>query len=475
MALLNIINIAAAAFYLYLFVAVRSMKVRGREHRILALAMLALFQWTISTYFVYNSNSIVSLRIIIPFACIGMFFFSALNLHFVYSFVFKRKMPTVIFGSLYALALLFSLLNFLESFTLRAEAGPGEEVALVQAIDTPLHYLWISYYTVIWLLPIYFYVQYRRRSSLRREKKQTTLLIWVIPLTLTVMLGDYYITALIPRWELPPKSPIFFIPWVGAMVYVIRRYGFLRISSCPLTEKILDSVEDLVILYDTHGQRVYRNRKARDILGGAKIRHERGHAAAVELERGEAEARIIETAVNPLLSSRDGWSADYPEKQFTLRLSPDGSLPAVPLGSAAGPNEARLPPVPQSTEGVNAQERRQAPLERENRGERLNNPLTLNLRVKPVLDRFNDPLGVLVFGTVLPSLAELLENYGLTDREVEVLDYLLAGWTIRKTARTLFITERTVKAHITSIYEKTGATNRVELANLRTSGRPIFL
>jgi DNA-binding CsgD family transcriptional regulator len=228
-----------------------------------------------------------------------------------------------------------------------------------------------------------------------------------------------------------------------------------------------------VILYDTDGQRVYGNRKAREIFGEAKIGTERGHDTTAELERGEAEARIRETAVIPLLNSCSGWSADHPEKQFTLRLPPDGSLPAVPLGSAVDLTEEPLPTAAEAPEELNTQEKRQSPSHREDRGERRHSPLNLKLRVKPVLDRFDDPLGVLVFGTVLPSFAELLDSYRLTDREAEVLDYLLAGWTIRKTARTLCITERTVKAHITSIYEKTGAANRVELANLLTSGRSV--
>jgi DNA-binding CsgD family transcriptional regulator len=60
----------------------------------------------------------------------------------------------------------------------------------------------------------------------------------------------------------------------------------------------------------------------------------------------------------------------------------------------------------------------------------------------------------------------VLQAYHLTDREAEVLQYLAAGLSIGSTARVLSITERTVKAHITSIYQKTGAENRVELLNL---------
>lgn len=54
----------------------------------------------------------------------------------------------------------------------------------------------------------------------------------------------------------------------------------------------------------------------------------------------------------------------------------------------------------------------------------------------------------------------------LTPREREVLGYVAAGADNLKIAACLDITERTVKAHITSIYKKLGSENRTQLAVL---------
>ncbi|WP_274622190.1 LuxR C-terminal-related transcriptional regulator [Myxococcus fulvus] len=54
----------------------------------------------------------------------------------------------------------------------------------------------------------------------------------------------------------------------------------------------------------------------------------------------------------------------------------------------------------------------------------------------------------------------------LTPREREVLGYVAAGADNLKIAACLSITERTVKAHITSIYKKIGSENRTQLAVL---------
>jgi len=50
----------------------------------------------------------------------------------------------------------------------------------------------------------------------------------------------------------------------------------------------------------------------------------------------------------------------------------------------------------------------------------------------------------------------------LTPREMEVLEELAGGRSNRAIARRLYVTERTVKAHVSSILRKLGAENRTE-------------
>ncbi len=61
--------------------------------------------------------------------------------------------------------------------------------------------------------------------------------------------------------------------------------------------------------------------------------------------------------------------------------------------------------------------------------------------------------------------------HGLTPREREIVAFVVAGRTYAEIARALVISEKTVSSHISHILGKTGAANRVELAQLarRTS------
>ena len=54
----------------------------------------------------------------------------------------------------------------------------------------------------------------------------------------------------------------------------------------------------------------------------------------------------------------------------------------------------------------------------------------------------------------------------LTKREKEVLGLLLDGWRNQDIAERLGLSANTVKNHVYSVYQKTGAANRVELASL---------
>jgi DNA-binding NarL/FixJ family response regulator len=54
------------------------------------------------------------------------------------------------------------------------------------------------------------------------------------------------------------------------------------------------------------------------------------------------------------------------------------------------------------------------------------------------------------------------KDYGLTRRELEILQLVAEGLTNTQVARKLVVTEQTVKFHLSNIYRKLGAANRTE-------------
>jgi len=58
----------------------------------------------------------------------------------------------------------------------------------------------------------------------------------------------------------------------------------------------------------------------------------------------------------------------------------------------------------------------------------------------------------------------LAEGAGLTRREADVVGFLAGGATNRQISRRLFLSEKTVKAHLASAFRKLGVQNRTQAA-----------
>jgi two-component system nitrate/nitrite response regulator NarL len=71
---------------------------------------------------------------------------------------------------------------------------------------------------------------------------------------------------------------------------------------------------------------------------------------------------------------------------------------------------------------------------------------------------------VQVLHSLLPSVdgAER-KTFGLTPRERQVIDRVVAGYTNKDIAKEFSISEQTVKHHLTNIFDKLGVSNRLEL------------
>src|SRR5436309_2474161 len=66
------------------------------------------------------------------------------------------------------------------------------------------------------------------------------------------------------------------------------------------------------------------------------------------------------------------------------------------------------------------------------------------------------------------SNAEAKRPFGLTRRELEVLTLVVAGYPNKEIAQACAVSEETIKHHLTHMFDKVGASNRLELAVLAT-------
>ncbi len=78
--------------------------------------------------------------------------------------------------------------------------------------------------------------------------------------------------------------------------------------------------------------------------------------------------------------------------------------------------------------------------------------------------RVNKPLSFTA-RKLTEAIAAKNRGIGLTPREIEILEKLPSGDTILQIAAALFVTESTIKTHLSAIYRKLNAENRVQAIN----------
>ena len=66
-------------------------------------------------------------------------------------------------------------------------------------------------------------------------------------------------------------------------------------------------------------------------------------------------------------------------------------------------------------------------------------------------------------------------KFDLTPRELDILKAIAAGDSNRKIAKELSISEQTVKHHVTNIFNKTGASNRLELTLFAIEQKVVYV
>ncbi|MGF1479620.1 MAG: response regulator [Cyanophyceae cyanobacterium] len=79
-------------------------------------------------------------------------------------------------------------------------------------------------------------------------------------------------------------------------------------------------------------------------------------------------------------------------------------------------------------------------------------------------ERRGVPLETTTIDSVKPEYKQVLETYPLTDRELEVLELIVAGCSNAQIADKLFITVGTVKTHVRNILSKLCADDRTQAA-----------
>ena len=92
--------------------------------------------------------------------------------------------------------------------------------------------------------------------------------------------------------------------------------------------------------------------------------------------------------------------------------------------------------------------------------------ILVDAKISIAKDKFLDNIGFLVIAQEVKGIKQLKIIYKITDRESEIIQDIIYGMTNKEISNELSISERTIKTHITNIYNKLGIDNKIQLINL---------
>jgi DNA-binding CsgD family transcriptional regulator len=90
----------------------------------------------------------------------------------------------------------------------------------------------------------------------------------------------------------------------------------------------------------------------------------------------------------------------------------------------------------------------------------------LDLKISMLENQSGAHLGFVAIGKLVKSCRHVKREFNLSSRELEVIENIVEGRPNQEIAELLSISEKTVKTHITHIFDKTGAENRIQLFNI---------
>jgi len=396
---------AASATYLYIGVHVIRLDPRSKAQRLFLLICLCLSYWAFWAFWLYQARTVEEARRYVMISFPAPIFFYALTLHFCLevSGVLRRSYPAVFL--LYTPAVYFLVLNFTSHVMYEDFVNTGGFWEFRLASGFGHLYSFILYYAACLLASVALLYARSRITKTRRERKQSRLLFASLLLTLILGSLEGVLLPTLTSYRSAQPAPLIFLIWIGGVWFAMLRYRFLSVTSCIAAEALANGTDGVIMVLDTALKAVMLNRKTRELAGPSL-------GTGTQLELGD------------LFAEHDPLS-----KELALMLD-------------RGRSEYRCRLTMRSSKG---------------------NPCLLDARFVLVRDRFRDPVGFMLLGRPVRELNQVRAGNHITRREAEIVGRVLAGESNREIAEKTELTERTVKAHLTSIYNKLGVRNRTQL------------
>jgi DNA-binding CsgD family transcriptional regulator/PAS domain-containing protein len=247
-----------------------------------------------------------------------------------------------------------------------------------------------------------------RKASSRRIKKQIIIILLTLALTVIITFIDWGIIFQFsdnPNTRRIPGLPVIYsLIWIFGIWYSLVKYRFLSIDKAALCQNVVSNIDEMVVLLNTDFHILTVNRKLKETIN--------------------SEENLYGKHMSYLIHEHETIAGELQEHQADNEISFSCRINFI---------------------------------------DREQDRICVDSKIKMFKDKFKDIIGYLIIAKEIKELKQLREIYKITYREASVIQSVIAGRTNHEIAEELGITERTVKSHMTHIFNKLGIDNRIQL------------
>ncbi|MDM7917875.1 MAG: LuxR C-terminal-related transcriptional regulator, partial [Methanosarcina sp.] len=341
---------------------------------------------------------------------LSSFFFNtilALNLHFYLYMKEKKGIRIWKLALIYLPALLMSFIPIIDYRIYSNIVNVNGNWIFRLSYDKFSAHLFSVYIVLYWTITVAVAFLNLKQSRLHREKRQAAVLIAGYSFYIVFQIFVYGMTA-----RNPQTATLFVFPsviYVLALFYAVSKYRFLVPEPSLVAENIIFHISDMVLILDRDQRIISANNRVEELL-----------SVSLDSLKGESLYWIIRS-------------------YDTLR--------------------ERLAVFPDSTDTSFSQKVTYQ------KGEEI---IVTDTYFSKIKDKFSDVVGTLIISKEIYGWKEFQRMYGISGRELEIVLFILRGYSARSIAEELNISKRTVETHFINIYDKLGITKKAELFKFST-------
>ncbi len=393
-------------FFIYLFLGIYVLIInyKSSTHQLFFLMSLSL---SIGTFCNIPAIQAVNKEIItwwVKFGWFGFLLFIPFFNHFCILLTTKKKINKFILAFIYLPTIFFYYKNFTTGVLFKD----------FYRINNTWGYVYNTEFTGIFLFGLYVLasiisyiiltIYWRKKDKSIKTKKQSSILLITASLT-AILLAIVVIIPLFYKYSFFGYHPLLIIIWILGIYISIVKFRLMSFTPSIVSEEIISNIDESIILLDNSLKIIVMNKKSEDIFQYTQGKF-----------KGEYFSKIIFEQENVLNEINKLYNGECKSVSFWVNFKSND-----------------------------------------------NSKVMMDIKISLVKDKFNDNIGFLVIGKEVKSIRHLKTMYKISDREVEVIRHIINGSTNKEIGKEIGITLRTVKAHITNIYNKLGVNNKSHL------------